>query len=265
MPPTSLALVRVGMLSNRFLVLFLAPFIGSFLGVLIERLPNGRPVIFARSACERCGHRLAPRDLVPLLSYLIAHGRCRYCQARIGAFPLAIELAALAAALWAVFASSPETLAITCALGWTLLCLAWIDVRTMLLPDALTLPLMVGGLAATAFTNAEALMDHTLAAILGWGGLTAAAHLYRLLRGREGLGLGDAKLLGASGAFLGLDLLPMTVFLAACLGLAAGGAAAVLGRRMTLTTAMPFGPYLALATWLLWLYGDWLGTGLTFE
>ena len=234
--------------------LLLAPFIGSFLGVLIQRLPEGRPVVMARSACDQCGHLLGPRDLMPLVSHALSGGRCRYCRAVIGLFPPAIELAALVVALWTTLVVTDAMLLwATCLLGWTLLTLAWIDVRTMILPDVLTLPLLMAGLIVTWLMASDALLEHVLGAVFGYLGLTAVAWGYRWLRGREGLGMGDARLLGAAGAWLGLSALPFVVLLAACLGLLAAGIALVAGTRVTAATAIPFGPFLALATWLAWL------------
>jgi leader peptidase (prepilin peptidase)/N-methyltransferase len=234
----------------------LSPFIGSFLGVLIVRLPEQRPVAMARSACDRCGHKLGVRDLIPIISYALSHGRCRYCDQPIGLFPLAIELAALVLAIWAAAVGQGAAIWASCLLGWTLLTLSWIDVQTMFLPDVLSLPLLVAGLVVTAFTEPQVLADHAAAAVFGYLGLVAVAWCYRRLRGRDGLGLGDAKLLGAIGAWLGLSLLPLTLFVAACLGLVTAAGAMMTGRRMTAATAIPFGPFLALAAWLLWLYGD---------
>jgi leader peptidase (prepilin peptidase)/N-methyltransferase len=95
-------------------------------------------------------------------------------------------------------------------------------------------------------------------AALGYLSLAAVAWVYRRFRGRDGLGMGDAKLLGAIGAWLGLSLLPLALLFAACAGLAAAGTAALAGKRMTAATAIPFGPFLALSGWLLWLYADWI-------
>ena len=211
------------------LPVLLAPFIGSFLGVLIVRLPDERPIAVARSVCDHCGHALAPRDLVPIVSYAVRRGRCRDCGA---------------------------------LLGWTLLSAAWIDLRCMILPDVLTLPLLAAGLVVTAFTDPDDMPDHALAAAAGYALLFAVAWSYRRLRGRDGLGLGDAKLLAALGAWLGLADLPIVLLAASCLGLLAAGAASLAGRRMTAATAIPFGPFLAAAGWLAWLYvdrlADWL-------
>jgi leader peptidase (prepilin peptidase)/N-methyltransferase len=237
--------------------LLLAPFAGSFLGVLIQRLPADRPVVWSRSACDDCGHRLGAGELVPLVSYIVLRGRCRHCRQPIGWFAPGIELAAVAVAAWAAITVPDEELWITCGLGWTLLALAWIDIRHMILPDVLTLPLLVAGLVATELVDPESLADHTIAAAGSYLALAAVAWGYRRLRGRDGLGMGDAKLLAASGAWLGLEDISYVLILAAGLGLLAAAGAALGGRRIAATTAMPFGPWLALATWLLWLYGRW--------
>jgi leader peptidase (prepilin peptidase)/N-methyltransferase len=232
-----------------------APFIGSFLGVLIRRLPEGRPVARGRSICEGCGQTLAPRDLVPLLSWLLNRGRCRFCGRPIGWFPPAVELAALAVALIAVAADSGGWVWLDCLLGWWLLTLAWIDARHWLLPDALTLPLVLAGLGAAAAFAPGALFARALGAALGYASLRALAWLYKRARGRDGLGGGDAKLFAAAGAWVGVGGLSSVVLLAALAALAAALLLRLTGIRLTAQSAVPFGPFLALALWLVWLYG----------
>jgi len=173
-----------------------------------------------------------------------------------------IELAALAVAGWAATMAAGNEIWLACLLGWALLTAAWIDIRTMILPDALTLPLLAAGLIVTAVTDPDSLTDHAVAAALGYLLLFATARAYRVLRGRDGLGLGDAKLLAALGAWIGLSNLPVVLLLASCLGLAAAGAGLLFGKRVTAATAIPFGPFLALAGWLAWLYADWFNRWL---
>lgn len=236
--------------------LLLAPFVGSFLGVLIRRLPRGEPVAFVRSRCEGCGHVLGPSELVPLLSHAALRGRCRTCRGPIGAFHPAVELAAAAVAGWAVLAASDQAaLWVACALGWTLLALAWIDWEHLRLPDALTLPLVPAGLLETWWLDPDGTTDHALAAALGYTGFRAVELLYRRLRGREGLGQGDAKLAAAAGAWVGLDGLGPVVLVAALVGVAAGLLRAV-RYPGTLGTPIPFGPCLASAIWVVRLHGD---------
>ena len=238
-----------------WLPLLAAPIVGSFLGVLIRRLPAERPVALARSACEACGHILGARELVPILSYVAQRGRCRACGAAIGGFHPAVELAALAVAVMAasLLRDDPALLWAGCGLGWTVLALAWIDWDHMLLPDILTLPLVAAGLAVTWWLVPEALADHAIGAALGYIAFRGLAWAYRQLRGRDGLGQGDAKLLAAAGAWLGWEGLPMLVLLAALLGLAFAGITALRQGRLDPAAKLPFGPCLALALWLCWL------------
>jgi leader peptidase (prepilin peptidase) / N-methyltransferase len=236
-------------------LLVAAPFIGSFLGVVIRRLPEGRPLAGGRSICEHCGAALAPRDLVPLFSWVALRGRCRRCGAVLGWFYPAVELAALAVAAIAVAADGAPLVWLDCLFGWWLLTLAWIDLRCWLLPDVLTLPLIVAGLAEAAFLDPADLADRTAAAASGYLALWVIAAVYRRLRGREGLGLGDAKLLAAAGAWVGLGALPQVVLLAALVALAAALVMALAGARLQASTALPFGPFLALAAWAIWLFG----------
>jgi leader peptidase (prepilin peptidase) / N-methyltransferase len=235
----------------------LAPFIGSFLGVLIRRLPTGRPVILARSACDSCGRALGVGDLIPIASYIAQRGTCRICHGPIGRFHLMIELAALGIAVWAVSADADsDRIWIDCALGWTLLALAWIDWDHMHLPDVLTLPLVLLGLAVTALLDPEQVAEHAIGAILGYLAFRAVAAAYRALTARDGLGEGDAKLLAAAGAWLGWAALPSVVLIAALAGLGIAAVQRLGGRKLDRTTALPFGPCLALALWVVWLHGQ---------
>ena len=239
-----------------------APFVGSFLGVVIRRLPAGRPLILARSACESCDGAIAPWDLLPLVSWIALRGRCRDCGAAISVFHPAVEIAAVLIAASAVLtAEGGAPLWAGCVLGWTLLALAWIDWEWLRLPDALTLPLIVAGLVATCFLDWGSIADHAGAAALGYVALRLLNALYRWRRGREGLGAGDAKLLAAGGAWLGLMPLPWVLLLAALVGLCIAGARRFSGERLSRTTALPFGTCLAAGLWLTWLAAgpDWAG------
>jgi leader peptidase (prepilin peptidase)/N-methyltransferase len=232
-----------------------APFVGSFLGLLIARLPLGGDVVFARSTCPSCHHKLGPADLVPVVSWLGSRGRCRHCGARISFLYPGVELAALVLAVWAATVVSGWLLWASCALAWCLLALAVIDWRHHLLPDVLTLPLIVVGLAVAYVASAAGIAAHLVGAAAGFVAFAAIAWAYRRLRGREGLGLGDAKLLAAAGAWISWVGLGSVVLIGAvtALGLAVLGAAR--GRGLRADTRLAFGPHLALGTWLVWLYG----------
>ena len=235
--------------------LIAAPFIGSFLGVLVRRLPTGRTVVLGRSSCEACSHPLGVAELVPIASFLWQRGRCRHCGAPIAREHLWIELAAiLVPASAAYFEPDALWLWVDCVLGWGLLALGWIDWVHLRLPDVLTLPLVLAGLAATVWLDPADTTDHAIAAAAGYGSLRLISLAYRAWRKRDGLGEGDAKLLAASGAWVGLAGLGPTLFIAALTGVVA---AMLRGGHLRAHTVVPLGTCLALGTWVvrIWLVG----------
>jgi len=240
----------------QWLAVLVAPFIGSFLGVLIHRLPRGERVGWTRSACETCARPLGAGDLLPIVSFVALRGRCRVCRAPIRRFHLAIELAAVAVALGAV-ALAPQRVWTGCILGWWLLALGWIDAAHMLLPDALTLPLILAGLGVAWLDDPGTVAGHALGAVVGYLAFRAVGACYARLRGRDGLGEGDAKLLAAGGAWLGWQPLADLVLAAAVSALAIGLAIAAYRRRLRGDLALPFGPFLAIALWLIWVWQAW--------
>lgn len=230
--------------------------VGSFLATLAARSGEGFAGLWlGRSRCPDCRAELAARDLVPLLSFALARGRCRHCGRPITpAYPLT-EIAAGAIGLAPALLMPILPAIVTSLLGWWLLGLALIDLRSFRLPDAMTLPLLGVGLLLAWLQPEGVVMPplaDAVAAAAGGGLLFAGIALgYRRLRGREGLGPGDAKLCAAAGAWLGVAAMPWLVLLAALMGL---GLALLLHRRLESQAEIPFGPPLALAFWLLWLH-----------
>ncbi len=235
----------------RFVPVAIAPFIGSFLGLVVRRLPVGGGVVAGRSGCPHCGRTLSPLELIPVASWLLQGGKCRGCGAALGSFYPTIELAAATIAVFAVLLTDgPASAWLACGLGWTLLTLSWIDAETMFLPDILTLPLILAGLALSVAGGSDAMLASGLGAALGYGLIWAVARIYAWRSGRPGLGEGDLKLFAASGAWLGWQMLPAVIFAASALGIVAALLAMALGRKLTRETRIPFGPFIAAATWL---------------
>lgn len=224
---------------------------GSMIGLLTLRLPLGQPVGLARSRCSACHHRLAPRDLIPLLSFALQKRRCRHCAASIPwRYPMTESGAAAIGAVCALALSWPMALA-GAILGWWLLLLAILDSEHFWLPDRLTLPLILAGLAATYVLVPAALPSHAIGAGLGYISLSLVAFWYRRVRGVDGMGGGDAKLFAASGAWLGWAALPEVLLVAAISGLI--GALLLHRGKISAQTQLPFGAFLAAATWLIFL------------
>ncbi|MGB0747912.1 MAG: prepilin peptidase [Magnetospiraceae bacterium] len=232
------------------ILLVMAPFVGSFLGVLAYRLPLELSVVVGRSVCDGCQRVLRPLQLLPVFGYYVQKGRCETCETRIPALYPGLELAAFGMALWAVTVTDGAVTWISCALGWALLTLAAIDMRHFWLPDVLTLPLLLCGLATTYWLQPEALNAALLGAALGYAAFRLIGWGYALMRGQEGLGQGDAKLFAAAGAWLGWAALPAVLLWAAL-----GGLAFMLAMQWDRGNALPFGPFLAMGIWITWLYG----------
>lgn len=237
------------------LAVLLAPSLASFLATFVDRWPRGDSVLSGRSVCRSCGAPLRAVDLIPLISYMVLRGRCRHCGASIPGWLPAFELAALLLAIQGAVAFDGGWLAVaTMALGVGLLAIAVIDLRHYLIPDILSLPLLLLGLGVAALTPRLDVFAHAVGAAIAFLLLVGVRQLYRILRGREGLGQGDAKLLAAGGAWLGWQGLPFALLIASLSGLLLVLALRLRGRVLTAGDALPFGPFLAIGIWLVWLY-----------
>jgi leader peptidase (prepilin peptidase)/N-methyltransferase len=233
--------------------------LGSFLNVCIHRLPRGGSIVHPRSSCPGCGALIRWFDNVPLVSFLLLRGRCRGCGARISwVYPL-VE-AANAAAYLALYAryGPGAAFALFAVFASALIALVVIDARHQILPDRITLPLLVLGAAGSGL-NPEVTWTQALAgAALGAAAPAALLLAWERLFGVEGMGWGDVKMLAMIGAFLGPGRVLLTLMAGACLG-ALFGAALMARRRGTLRTALPFGVFLGIAAALsLWRGADLL-------
>jgi leader peptidase (prepilin peptidase)/N-methyltransferase len=235
------------------LAFILGAAIGSFLATVLIRWPQGRSVVAGRSACDKCGRTLEPRDLVPILSWSLARGRCRTCGARIDRRHLAAEAGAAMVGLIAILAHPVPLAAVTAILGWWLFLLAALDLEHEWLPDRLTWPLLAAGLAAAWGGFGPPFESRLIGAAAGFASLFLIARLYRALRGREGLGGGDPKLFAAIGAWLGWTQLPFVLVGAGLLGLAALLLKRLRGGSVAATDRLPLGTLMALAAWPIWI------------
>jgi len=223
--------------------------LGSFIATLVLRWPEGRSVL-GRSQCDTCRRPLGVGDLVPLLSVLWLHGRCRQCGAAIDVFHSRVEIASAAIGALAL-AVMPGTGGWLWALfGWLLLPLALLDARHFWLPDRLNALLAVTGLLLAGPLLGTPLLDRWIGALAGGLGLAMIAWAYRRARGGDGMGGGDPKLAAAIGAWLGWQALPLMLLLASLGGVAWAlvthqrkGDAPLASRRV------PFGLFACAAAW----------------
>jgi leader peptidase (prepilin peptidase) / N-methyltransferase len=254
--------------------------VGSFLNVVILRLParllhawreQSRELlelapaetaaappglVWEPSHCPQCKHGLSALENIPVASWLLLRGRCKHCRAPISVqYPLVEVLTALcSAAIVYKFGLGWQAVA---GLGftWTLIALAGIDVRTQLLPDQLTLPLLWGGLLLSLVPLFVGSAASIMGAVIGYISLWSVYWLFKLVTGKEGMGYGDFKLLAALGAWMGPAALLPIVLLSSLVGAAIGGAfLAIQGRDRA--TPIPFGPFIATAGWVWLLASD---------
>jgi len=229
--------------------------VGSFLNVVIHRLPRGRSVVWPASACPWCEGRIAARDNIPILGYLLLGGRCRRCRAPISARYAVVE--ALTAALFVAnlvrFGPTAEAVA-GCLFSALVVALAGIDAEHLLLPDALTMPGILAGLALQPWLPRTTLLDSLIGALVGAGLLILTMNLWYWLRQEEGMGLGDVNMLAMVGAFLGWKGVAVTLLVASLSG-ALTGLALILARSLSLKSKLPFGVFLALGAVVALLWG----------
>jgi leader peptidase (prepilin peptidase)/N-methyltransferase len=261
--------------------LLLGLMLGSFLNVVIHRLPimlerqwknecseyleletasqeagQKYNLVVPRSSCPHCGHQITALENIPLLSYLFLKGRCRSCGTHISVqYPLVELLTGLMSL--AVILHFGYSIAGIAALifTWALIALAIIDLKTTLLPDNITLPLLWIGLLLNQQGIFTELNSSLYGAVAGYLSLWLLYHFFKLLTGKEGMGFGDFKLFAVFGAWMGWQSLPLIIILSSLAG-AIIGIGLILFRGKNRNTAIPFGPYLAIAGWIALIWGD---------
>jgi leader peptidase (prepilin peptidase) / N-methyltransferase len=260
--------------------LVLGLLVGSFLNVVIHRLPKmmerewhancldlqGKDVpeqpkynlVVPRSSCPHCGHMIGALENIPVISYLFLRGRCKACKAAISIrYPLVEALTgALSLAVAVQYRFSLLTL-FALVFVIALVALTFIDFDTQLLPDDITLPLLWLGLLINLNNGFTDITSAVVGAMAGYLVLWAVYWLFKLVTGKEGMGYGDFKLLAAIGAWFGWQLLPAVIMLSSVVG-SVIGIGLILFKGKTRQTAIPFGPFLALGGIAALFYGQTL-------
>lgn len=208
------------------------------------------------STCPKCGHAIRAWENIPVISWILLGGKCSNCKTPISIRYPSVELATALLSVWVgwTFGFGPAGL-IAIFVTWVLIALTFIDVDKMLLPDELTLPLVWVGLLTSLWSVFVTPQDAIIGAAAGYLSLWSVYWLFKLVTGKEGMGYGDFKLLAALGAFVGWQGLPVIIILSSLVG-AVVGVGLILLKRNESGQAIPFGPYLAVAGWLTLLYGE---------
>jgi leader peptidase (prepilin peptidase)/N-methyltransferase len=261
-----------------FMCVVVGLLVGSFLNVVIHRLPKMMErdweaqcadlrgetlptapkynLVVPRSACPKCGHMITALENVPVASWLALRGKCRACRAPISArYPFVETLTGVLSGVLAWHFGFGFALAGALVFTWAMIALTFIDLDTTLLPDDITLPLVWLGLLLNIRGTYVPLDTAVIGAVAGYLALWSVYWAFKLLTGKEGMGYGDFKLLGAIGAFLGWKVLPLVILLSSFVGAAIGISMIVFARHKR-EVPIPFGPYLAIAGVIALLWGD---------
>lgn len=262
--------------------LMLGLVVGSFLNVVIHRLPKmmerewqascldlqGKAapelpkynLVVPRSACPHCGHQITALENIPVISYLFLRGRCKACKAPISArYPLVELLTGLLSLAVGVQYGFSMLTVFALVFVFALVALTFIDFDTQLLPDDITLPLLWLGLLLNIKYGFTDLTSAVIGAMAGYLVLWSVYWLFKLITGKEGMGYGDFKLLAAIGAWFGWQLLPAVILLSSVVG-SVIGIGLILLKGKTRQTAIPFGPFLALGGIAALFYGQSLAS-----
>lgn len=244
-----------------FFVFFVGCCVGSFLNVCIYRLPRDLSIILPGSHCPQCQTPIRSYDNIPLVSYLLLGGRCRKCGAKISwGYPMVEALTGvLAIALYLRFGLTLHFFSLF-AFAASLVAITFIDLEHRIIPDIISLPGIFSGALIAIWAPWIGLRDSLIGILIGGGSLFAVAFVYERVTKREGMGMGDVKLLAMIGAWLGWGAVLFTIFIASLSGTIIG-MIAMLIHKQGRHYALPFGPFLAFAAILYIFFGsailDW--------
>ncbi|ARN73033.1 prepilin peptidase [Oceanicoccus sagamiensis] len=257
--------------------------VGSFLNVVIYRLPlmmekewkqecriileldKDQPpakteakltLSYPNSHCPSCNNPIKPWQNIPVISYLLLKGQCAHCKTAISIrYPIIEAVTGIMSGILAWYLGASPQLLMALFFTWCLISLTMIDADTQLLPDQITLPLLWAGLLVNSFGLFVPLYDAVWGAIGGYLSLWSVYWLFKILTGKEGMGYGDFKLLAALGAWMGWQYLLVIILLSSLVGAVVGSILLAVNKKGRNTT-IPFGPYLAAAGWIAFLWGD---------
>ncbi len=266
------------------LVFIIGLMIGSFLNVVIYRLPvmmdqgwkkecteylelepakeTSEPFNLMRppSKCSNCHTAIKPYQNIPVISYLILGGKCASCKTHISLrYPIIESFTAITSAIVACHFGYSAAMFFALLLTWSLIALSFIDIDHQLLPDSINLPLLWLGLLLSIFAIYTDPVSSIIGAIAGYMSLWTVYYLFKIVTGKEGMGFGDFKLLALLGAWLGWQYLPIIIILSSLVG-AVIGISMIIFAKKDRNTAIPFGPYLAAAGWLALVWGEQINT-----
>jgi leader peptidase (prepilin peptidase) / N-methyltransferase len=222
----------------------------------IDNQPEQFNLVVPRSACPQCEHKISAIENIPLVSYLILQGKCRGCKTKISfRYPMVELITGLLFAVCAWNFGYGWPLAFAMLVSAYFVAMSFIDIDHQILPDSMTLPLVWLGLILAYFNTYIHFSDALWGAIFGYLILWSIYWLFKLLTGKEGMGYGDFKLLAVIGAFVGWQKLGIVVLLSAGVGAILGGLLLLVQNKDS-QTKIPFGPYLAVAGWIVFIWGD---------
>jgi leader peptidase (prepilin peptidase)/N-methyltransferase len=275
-----LTLAQISPLVFSLFAAVLGLIIGSFLNVVIHRMPimlmrnwqqdcqdmvehvsspsahDKFNLATPRSRCPHCGHAITTLENIPVVSFLWLRGKCSECRKPISLrYPFVEILSATLAAITAWHFGFDAAGIAAVALTWLLIALAFIDIDHQLLPDVMVLPFLWAGLLLNLFNTFTYLPQAVLGAVAGYLSLWLVFHLFKLITGKEGMGYGDFKLFALFGAWLGWQSLPLIILLSSFIG-ALIGISLIVFQGRDRAKPLPFGPYLAAAGWVAMLWGD---------
>ena len=233
---------------------------GSFANVCIVRLPEDKDVVSGRSNCPKCKKQINWYDNIPIISYFILNGKCRKCKKPISFQYVVVELLSIVSfvTIYLIYGFSFTTLLlIILSLGFIII--FFIDLKHFIIPDVITFPLMALGFIKSFIPNLDPLFPYyvlsLIGGVFGYGIIWGIIFFYKQVKKKEGMGLGDAKLLAVIGFWFGLDAVPFIIFLSSTIALISV-APDLIKKSKKMSTQIPFGPYIIAANLIFLLLED---------